>query len=101
MRAVVCTQFGPPEKLVIEERPDPVPGKGQLLIDMKAAAVTFPDTLMLENKYQFKAPVPFIPGGEIAGVVSGLGEGVSGFKIGDRVVAGLGVVGGFAEKVVA
>jgi NADPH2:quinone reductase len=101
MRAVVCTQFGPPENLVIEERPDPVPGKGQLLIDMKAAAVTFPDTLMLENKYQFKAPVPFIPGGEIAGVVSGLGEGVSGFKIGDRVVAGLGVVGGFAEKVVA
>jgi len=101
MRAVVCQQFGPPEKLVIEERPDPTPGQGQIVIDVKAAAVTFPDTLMLENKYQFKATPPFIPGGEVAGVVSAVGDGVTNVKVGDRVIAGLGVVGGFAEKVLA
>jgi NADPH2:quinone reductase len=101
MRAVVCQQFGPPEKLVIEERPEPVPGAGQVVVDVKAAAVTFPDTLMLENKYQFKATPPFIPGGEVAGVVSALGEGVTNVKVGDRVIVGLGVVGGFAEKVLA
>lgn len=101
MRAVVCKEFGPPEKLVIEERPDPTPGAGQVVVDVKAAAVTFPDTLMLENKYQFKATPPFIPGGEVAGVVSALGDGVTNLKVGDRVIVGLGVVGGFAEKVLA
>ncbi len=101
MRAVVCKQFGPPEKLVVEEIADPKPGPGQLLIDVKAAAVTFPDCLMIEDKYQFKAPPPFVPGGEVAGVVAALGEGVEGLAIGDRVVGSLGVVGGFAEKALA
>lgn len=97
VKAVVCKAFGPPENLVVEDVPDPTPGRGQVLIEVKAASVTFPDTLMLEDKYQFKAPPPYIPGGEVAGVVAALGEGVTGFAVGDRVVGGLGVLGGFAE----
>lgn len=100
MRAVVCQQFGPPEDLVVEERPEPSPGPGQVLVDVKAAAVTFPDTLMLEDKYQFKAELPYVPGGEVAGVVAALGEGVESLTVGDRIVGGLGVTGGFAERVV-
>lgn len=100
MRAVVCKAFGPPENLVVEEVEEPKPGPGQLLVDVKAAAVTFPDTLMLEDKYQFKAPPPYVPGGEVAGVVAALGEGVDKFQLGDRVVGGLGTTGGFAERAV-
>ncbi|MEM9562269.1 MAG: NADPH:quinone oxidoreductase family protein [Actinomycetota bacterium] len=100
MRAVVCNEFGPPENLVVEERPDPVPEPGQLLVEVKAAAVTFPDTLMLEDKYQFKAPPPYIPGGEVAGVVTALGADVGGFAVGDRVVGGLTTTGGMAELAV-
>ena len=73
MRAVVCNAFGPPENLTVEDRPDPEPGEGQLLVEVKAAPVTFPDTLMLEDKYQFKAPPPYIPGGEVASAI-GVGE---------------------------
>jgi NADPH2:quinone reductase len=97
MKAVVCKEFGPPEKLVVEEVADPVAGPGEILIEVRAATVTFPDALMIEDKYQFKAKLPFIPGGEAAGVVRALGEGVSGFEIGERVVGGTGLVGGFAE----
>lgn len=100
MKAVVCTQFGPPEQLVVEEVPDPVPGSGQLLIEVKAAAVTFPDTLMLEDKYQFKTGLPYVPGSEGAGVVVGVGEGATGWSVGDRVVGGLGTTGAFAERMV-
>ncbi len=97
MRAVVCNEFGPPENLVVEELPDPTPGSKELLVEVKAAAVTFPDTLMIEDKYQFKAPPPYVPGGEVAGLVAAVGDEVSGFSIGDRVVGGLGTTGGFAE----
>ncbi len=97
MRAVICKAFGPPEDLVVEEVPVPVVAAGQLLIEVKAAAVTFPDTLMLENKYQFKAPPPYTPGGEVAGLVAAIGAGVAGFELGDRVVGGLGTTGGYAE----
>jgi NADPH:quinone reductase len=100
MKAVVCKAFGPPENLVVEEMADPVPGPTQLLVEVKAAAVTFPDTLMLEDKYQFKAPPPYVPGGEVAGVVAGLGGDVTGFAVGDRVVGGLGTTGGMAELAV-
>ena len=100
MKAVVCKEFGPPEKLLIEEVPDPEAGPGQVVIDVKAAAVTFPDTLMIEDKYQFKAAPPFVPGGEVAGIISAVGEGVEGFTEGDRVVGSAGIVGGFAEKAV-
>ena len=99
MKAVVCTAFGPPEDLVIQDMDDPVAGEDQLVIDVRAAAVTFPDTLMLENKYQFKASLPFIPGGEVAGVVTAIGPGVSGFSMGDRVTGSGGLVGGFAQRV--
>jgi NADPH2:quinone reductase len=97
MKAVVCTEFGPPENLVVQEIEDPVPAAGQMLVEVKAAAVTFPDTLMLEDKYQFKAPPPYIPGGEVAGVVAAIGDGVTGFEVGDRIVGGLGTTGGMAE----
>lgn len=101
MKAVVCNAFGPPENLVVEERDDPTPGAGQVLIEVKAVPVTFPDTLMLEDKYQFKVPLPYIPGGEVSGVISAVGEGVTDRKVGDRVVASTGVSGGFAELALA
>jgi NADPH:quinone reductase len=100
MRAVVCREFGPPEQLVVEEVDEPRPAEGQLLVEVAASAVTFPDTLMLENKYQFKATPPYIPGGEVTGVVTALGVGVEGWAVGDRIVGGLGTIGGYAELAV-
>ena len=100
MRAVVCKEFGPPENLVVEEMPDPVPGPDDVLVEVKASAVTFPDTLMLEDKYQFKAPPPYVPGGEVAGLVAAVGENVDSLAVGDRVVGGLGTTGGYAELAV-
>jgi NADPH2:quinone reductase len=97
MRAVVCNEFGPPEGLVVEEVDDPRPGTGQLLVKVFASAVTFPDTLMLHDKYQFKATPPYIPGGEVTGVVTEVGDGVEGWAVGDRVAGGLGTIGGYAE----
>jgi NADPH2:quinone reductase len=98
MRAVVCREFGPPEKLVIETIEDPVPGEGEVVVDVRAAAITFPDTLMIEDRYQFKATPPFVLGNEAAGVVSAVGAGVSGFAVGDEVIGGRGT-GAFAERV--
>lgn len=100
MKAVVCSAFGPPENLAVEEVPDPVPGAGEVVVAVRASAVTFPDTLMLENKYQYKVEVPFVPGGEVAGVVTALGDGVTTLAVGDRVVAGLTRSGGYAEYAV-
>lgn len=99
MKAIVCKEFGPPEKLVLEELPEPVAGEGQLVIESRASTVTFPDALMIEDKYQFKAELPFVPGGEAAGVVAEVGAGVDGFEVGDRVIGSSGLVGGFQEKV--
>ena len=96
----MCQEFGPPERLVVEEVDDPRPADGQLLVDVAASAVTFPDTLMLADKYQFKATPPYIPGGEVAGVVAALGDGVEGWAVGDREAGGLGTTGGFAELAV-
>jgi NADPH2:quinone reductase len=100
MKAILCKQYGPPDSLVIEDVPDLVPTEGQVVIDVKAAGVNFPDLLIIENKYQFKPPLPFSPGGEVAGTVKLLGPGVTNVKVGDRVVASTGF-GGFAEQVVA
>jgi NADPH2:quinone reductase len=97
MKAVLCKELGPPEKLVLEEVPSPQPGKGQVVVGVKAAGVNFPDTLIIQGKYQFKPEPPFSPGGEVAGVVKALGEGVSGVKLGDRVIAS-STYGGFAEE---
>ena len=90
MKAVLCKEYGPPESLVIEEVPTPDPGKGQVLLEVHAAAVNFPDVLIIENKYQFKPPLPFSPGGEVAGKVIKVGEGVTRVKVGDRVIGSCG-----------
>ncbi len=99
MRAVLCKAYGPPESLVVEDVPSPEPSKGQVRIDVAACGVNFPDVLIIQNKYQFKPPLPFSPGGEVAGVISAVGEGVSHLKVGDRVIGSTGW-GGFAEQVV-
>lgn len=98
MKALLCTAYGPPENLVLRETEPPRPGPGQVLIDVRACGVNFPDTLLIEGKYQFKPPMPFAPGGEVAGVVAEVGEGVTHLKPGDRVFSLTGW-GGFAEKV--
>ncbi|MGQ0661371.1 NADPH:quinone oxidoreductase family protein [Sphingosinicella sp.] len=98
MRALLSEAPGGPETLKLTDLPDPVAGSGQLLVAVKACAINYPDVLIIEDKYQFKPPRPFAPGGEIAGVVEAVGEGVSGWAPGDRVIAMLGH-GGMAEKV--
>jgi NADPH2:quinone reductase len=98
MRAVLCKEFGPPESLVLEEVDDPTPAAGQVVLDVEACAVNFPDVLIIQDKYQFKPPLPFSPGAEVAGVVSALGDGVDGLAVGDRVFASSGW-GGLAEKI--
>jgi NADPH:quinone reductase len=100
VRAVVCTGYGPPEDLVVKDVPAPSPGVGQVLIAVRAAGVNFPDTLIIQGKYQFKPAPPFTPGGEVAGVVTAVGGGVTAFAPGDHVVA-LVPFGGYAEQVVA
>ena len=100
MKAIVCNEFGPIEQLTLEDRPDPVAGRGELVIDIHAAGVNFPDGLMVRGEYQVKPPRPFTPGSEVAGIVRQVGDGVTGFAQGDRVVALCGI-GGFAEQVTA
>jgi NADPH2:quinone reductase len=99
MKALLCRQWGPPESLVVGEVADPVPGDTQVVIDVRAAGVNFPDTLIIEGKYQFKPTMPFSPGGECAGVIRAVGSAVKRFKPGDRVIAFSGH-GAFAEQVV-
>ena len=84
MKAVLCKAFGPPESLVVEDVPSPVPGPGEVVISVKAASVNFPDVLIIQNKYQFKPPLPFSPGSEVAGIVKAVGDGVTAFTPGDR-----------------
>jgi len=98
MKAVVCKEFGPPDSLRIEELPSPRAGPGEAVISVKAASVNFPDVLIIQNKYQFKPPLPFSPGSELAGVVKEVGAGVAGFKPGDKVIA-FTTYGAFAEEV--
>lgn len=98
MKAVLCKQFGPPEELVFEDVPEPTPGKGQVVVHVHAAALNFPDLLVIQDKYQFKPALPFSPGGEVSGIVQAVGEGVLSVKPGDRVVA-WAPFGCFAEKV--
>ena len=100
MKAVVCKAWGPPESLVVEEVPTPTPKAGEVLLDIKAASVNYPDVLMIQKKYQVQPELPFTPGSEVAGVVAALGEGVSNVSVGDRVIGFVGL-GGFAEQVVA
>ena len=99
MRALLSHAPGGPETLRLEDLADPVAGQGELLVRVRAAAINFPDVLIIEDKYQLKPPRPFAPGGEIAGEVEAVGDGVTGWNVGDRVIAVTGF-GGLAEKVV-
>jgi NADPH:quinone reductase len=100
MKALLCKAWGGPETLVLEELPSPRPGPGEVVIDVKAAGVNFPDVLIIQNKYQVKPPLPFAPGAELAGVIKEAGAGVTGFEPGDRVIA-MTTWGAFAEECVA
>jgi NADPH2:quinone reductase len=98
MKAILCKQYGPPESLTFEDLPSPRPGPGEAVVTVKAASVNFPDVLIIQNKYQFKPPLPFSPGSELSGVVKEIGPNVTGFKPGDKVIA-FTTYGAFAEEV--
>ena len=98
MRALLSTAPGGPETLELTGSPDPVPATGQVLVAVKACAINYPDVLIIEDKYQFKPQRPFAPGGEIAGVIEALGEGVTDWQIDDRVMGVIGH-GGLASKI--
>lgn len=100
MRALRCNEYGSVENLVVEDLPDPVPGNGEVVVDVAAAAVNFPDVLLVANQYQIHIPVPFTPGSEFAGTVRAIGPGVVGVAVGDRMM-GAAMCGAFAEQIVA
>jgi NADPH2:quinone reductase len=99
MKALVCKQFGPIEDVALEELPSPEPGPGEVLVEVRAAGVNFPDLLAIQGKYQIRSEPPFTPGAELSGVVAKLGEGVEDFSVGDEVV-GIFAGGAFAEQCV-
>jgi NADPH2:quinone reductase len=98
MKAIVCEAWGLPDTLVVRELPEVVPEAGKVAIKVEAAGVNFPDVLIIQNKYQFKPELPFTPGGELAGTVTAVGEGVTQYKPGDRVIAFVGQ-GAFAQQI--
>ena len=98
MRAARCLAYGPPSTVVVVEVPDPVPSQGQVVVDVAAAAVNFPDVLVVADQYQIHLPVPFTVGSEFAGTVRSLGEGVHGLSVGDRVTGSV-LFGAFAEQI--
>ncbi len=100
MKAIVCNEFSTVDALRLEDIDTPTPKAAEVLIDVKAAGINFPDILTVQGKYQFKPPLPFIPGVEVSGVVSKLGDGVTSLAVGDRVFATINI-GGFAERCVA
>lgn len=99
MRALVCNEYGSTQNMAVEQRDDLEPGEGQVLIDVRGAGVNFPDILTVEGKYQFKPPLPFIPGTEVSGVITKVGKGVTGRSVGDEVV-GTTQTGAFADQIV-
>jgi NADPH:quinone reductase len=99
MKAMLSRHAGGPETLALATLPDPVPAAGEVLLAVKACGVNYPDVLIIEDRYQFKPPRPFAPGGEVAGVVAAVGAGVSAVSPGDRVI-GSTIAGGMAEKLV-
>ena len=100
MKAILCRAYGLPDTLTLEDIPSPVPGPGEVLIQVRACSLNFPDTLTIRNMYQFKPPLPFSPGSEASGVVKTAGEGVTHVKPGDRVFT-YGSHGGLAEERIA
>ncbi len=99
MKALRTHAVGGPETLVLDDMPEPEPGEGQVRVAVRACSINFPDALMIRDLYQFKPERPYAPGSELAGVIDAVGEGVSGWSVGDRVIAMVGN-GGLAEKVV-
>lgn len=99
MRALLSRSIGGPDTLDLADLPDPVAGRGQVVVRVHACAINYPDVLIIEDRYQIKPPRPFAPGGEISGVIEAVGEGVQGWTVGDRVLAVTGF-GGLAERVV-
>jgi NADPH:quinone reductase-like Zn-dependent oxidoreductase len=99
VKALLSERPGGPETLRIADLPDPQPGPGELLVRVRACAINYPDVLIIEDKYQLKPPRPFAPGGEVAGEVEALGDGVEGWSAGDRLIAVPGF-GGLVEKIV-
>jgi NADPH:quinone reductase len=99
MRAAVCPCYGPPEVVRVEERASPALSGSDVRVRVGAAAVNYPDVLLVANKYQISVPTPFVPGSEFAGVVEEVGEDVNSLSVGDRVT-GTGLYGAFAEEVV-
>jgi NADPH2:quinone reductase len=98
MQAILCNSFAPIDQLVFEEMPSPEINKGHVLIEVSAAGVNFPDSLLVEGLYQMKPDLPFIPGSEVAGVIKEVGEGVTHLKVGQKVI-GLCMLGGYAQEV--
>jgi len=98
MKAVLCTQAGPPERLMVADLPDPSPGKGEVVVDVAAAALNFFDTLMIMGRYQSKPEFPFSPAAEFSGTISAVGLGVSDLKVGDKVCGYCGY-GAAREKI--
>lgn len=100
MRAVVCHELGPVDRLAVEERPTPDPGPGEVRVAVRAAGASYVDALQAAGKYQFPQTPPYTPGGECAGVVDAVGEGVADWNVGDRVFASTGV-GAMADTLIA
>ena len=100
MKAVLCRAYGPPEQLEVAEVAPLTPGAGQVVIGVRACGVNFPDTLIIQGKYQIKPPLPFTPGSDVAGVVTAVGAGVTNVQVGSRVFTFV-LTGGFAEEVVS
>ncbi|GBF06375.1 zinc-binding alcohol dehydrogenase [Deinococcus aerius] len=100
MRALICTAFDQPEALTVQSVPDPTPGPGEVILQVEAAGVNYPDALMVMGQYQVKPPLPFTPGAEAAGVISAVGEGVTHLRVGQRAAAFTGT-GAFAERLLA
>ena len=99
MRSLLSKTTGGPETLTLETLPDPVPGKGEVLVTVAACAINYPDALIIRDMYQVKPDRPFAPGSEISGTIAAVGEGVEGWNVGDRILAGTGF-GGLTEKIV-
>lgn len=98
MKAILSTRVGGPDTLELTELPDPVAKPGEVVVAVKACGVNYPDVIIIEDKYQFKPERPFAPGGELAGEVESVGEGVTSLKVGDRVIGQAGW-GGMSEKI--
>lgn len=99
MKAILCKSYGPPENLSLETVDDLKPGEKEVVVDVYAASLNFPDTLQIQGKYQFQPPMPFTPGSEVGGIIREVGPGLSGFNVGDRVMA-TPAIGGMAEQVI-